>query len=59
MTGWKTVLTGAVVAIMPALTDYFGMVDWDALVGPKWAFAISGVVMIALRMITSTPIFKK
>lgn len=56
MTGWKTVLTGALMAVVPALTDYFNMVDWSFL-GTTGALVASGVVMIVLRLITSTPAF--
>lgn len=56
MTGWKTILTGAVIAIVPALTSYVGAIDWSFL-GSTGGMIASGVAMIVLRLITSTPPF--
>lgn len=57
MNGFRTVLTGALMAVVPALTSYFEMVDWSFL-GTTGALIASGVVMIVLRLITTTPVFK-
>lgn len=57
MNGWKTVLTGALLATVPSLTSYFELVDWSFL-GETGGMVASGVVMIALRLVTSTPAFR-
>ena len=56
MSGWKTVLMGAIIAVVPALTQYSGTIDWSFL-GPTGGMIASGVIMIALRWVTTTPIF--
>jgi hypothetical protein len=59
MKGWKTILTGLGIAIaVPGLT-YLSGVDWTQYVAPNVALAISGGLMIALRVVTSSPVFKK
>lgn len=58
MQGFKTVITGAVLAIVPPLTDYLGMVDWSFL-GENTGFVVGGVLMVLLRAVTKTPIFDK
>lgn len=58
MNGFRTVLTGAALAILPPLTDYLGMVDWSFL-GDQTGFIVGGVLMVFMRALTSTPIFDK
>lgn len=58
MNGFRTVLTGAFLAIVPPLTDYFELVDWGFL-GESTGFIVGGVVMVLLRAVTKTPIFDK
>jgi hypothetical protein len=56
MKGWKTVIFGALMAIVPPLLTYVGGVDWHALgVSPGVSAAI-GAAVIALRAVTNTPI---
>lgn len=55
--GFKTVLIGAGLAILPTLTDYAAGVDWSFL-GAKGGMFVGGVVMILLRMVTTTPMGK-
>lgn len=58
MDGWKTVLTGALMAVAPALSSYFEAVDWSFL-DPTVAFFVSGAIMIGLRFVTTGPIFNR
>lgn len=58
MTGFKTVVFGAALATIPPALDYFGAVDWQTLgISPRVA-ALLGSVVIVLRAVTTTPIFK-
>jgi hypothetical protein len=54
--GFRTVLAGLGLAIGPTALDYLATVDWNALVGTKLAFLISGVIMIGMRAFTTTPV---
>lgn len=56
MKGWKTVLFGALMALMPALLNYLAGVHWTDYVSPEWAGVIVGVIVVALRAVTNTPI---
>jgi hypothetical protein len=56
MKGYRTILAGLAMAILPAGLTYLGGVDWTALVGPNGALAIAGAVTIVMRIITTTPI---
>lgn len=59
LTGFKTLIFGAAVAIAPSLLTYLGGVDWTTIgIAPGVAGAI-GAGIIALRAVTSTPIGKK
>lgn len=72
MKGWKTVLFGLLVAIVtPMITYLDGLKDTIAQCGidpatnaevcglPGWLGVVIGVVVIGLRAVTSTSIFKK
>ena len=56
MIGWRTIAVGGVMAVGPTLLTYLGGVDWTKLVGPNAAVALSGAIMIAMRIITTTPV---
>ncbi len=56
MKGYRTILVGLVLAIAPSALTYLLAVDWNAIVGAKGAFAIAGVLTIAMRLITNTPV---
>ncbi len=59
MKGWKTIVVGLGIAIaVPGLT-YLAGIDWTQYVSPNWALAISGGIMVALRLVTTTAAFKK
>jgi hypothetical protein len=56
MKGYRTIAVGLALAIAPAALQYLGAVDWSQYVGPVGASAISGVLMIVLRLVTTGPI---
>ena len=55
--GFKTVLLGGAMVVIPAVTEYLGMVDWSFL-GPVGGIIASGAVMIFMRILTTTPVGK-
>ena len=57
--GWKTFVWGLALAISPAAFDYVSGTDWTQLVSPTWAPVVAGAITIALRYVTTTPIFNK
>src|SRR5262245_44760441 len=57
--GWKTILAGLAVAVLPEAMTYLSGVDWTKYVAPNTALMISGALMIGMRVITTTSIFKK
>jgi len=59
LTGFRTIITGALVAIVPAALQYVAGVDWTHVVSPTWAMIIAGVVQIGMRLITTTPVGTK
>ncbi|MFV0279231.1 MAG: lysozyme [Rhodoblastus sp.] len=58
MKGYRTILIGLAVATGPAALQYLGAIDWNALIGPSAAFFVSGVIAIAMRFVTNTPVGK-
>lgn len=58
MKGYRTILVGLAMAIAPAALTYLAGVDWTALVGPNGAMFVAGIVTIALRIVTTTPVGK-
>lgn len=57
--GWRTVLVGLALAIGPEALQYLAEIDWNALIGTKGAFFVSGLVAIALRFVTTGPVGSK
>ena len=57
--GMRTIGVGILVAVVPAAVTYLIGVDWTQYVGPNAALIISGALTIAMRVVTTTPIFKK
>lgn len=60
MQGWKTVIFGALLAIVGFLQG----VNWESLIPNNptvvgWITSAIGVVVVVLRMFTSTPIGQK
>jgi hypothetical protein len=56
MKGYRTILVGLLMAIAPAGLGYLLSVNWNAYLSPEAAFAISGVLTIAMRVVTTTPV---
>ena len=58
--GLRTVVLGLAVAVVPQATAYLFSVDWTHVAGisPN-AATIIGLVMVALRAVTTTPIGQK
>lgn len=72
MKGWKTIIFGAIVAIVTPLITYLDSLKQTlAQCGidpttnaevcglPSWVGLVIGFVIIGLRFITTTPVFKK
>lgn len=59
LTGFRTIIVGLFMTIgVPALS-YLATIDWTSIgISPTVAFAISGVLMLLMRWISSTPITK-
>ena len=58
ITGWKTVIVGALMAVTPAALQYLAGVNWANIVSPAVAAFIYGGIMIAMRFVSTTSIFK-
>jgi enolase len=56
MVGLRTILVGAAVALGPPLLQYVGGVDWSSVLPAPWGTVAAGVIMVAMRFITSTPV---
>lgn len=57
--GWKNVIWGLALATVPAGMEYLGGINWVDYVSPAIAPIIAGIITIALRVVTTTPIFQK
>lgn len=58
MKGWRTIAYGLALVVVPPAITYLAGVDWSQYVPPNVAVVISGVITIALRMVTTTTIGK-
>lgn len=58
MKGYRTILVGLALAILPEALQYLGAVDWANVIGPTGAFFVSGLIAIAMRAVTSSPVGK-
>lgn len=54
--GWRTVAIGLGLALIPAALQSLAIVDWTPLLGASGAFFVSGMIQIAMRYFTTTPI---
>ena len=66
MQGLRTLIVGFLVAILPAATQYFSIVDWNTVfsfLGPNYAptvaTLVSGLIMVVMRLLTTTPVNTK
>ena len=57
--GLRTVAVGLILAVVPQATAYLFSVDWTHVAGvsPN-AATVLGLVMVALRAVTTTPVGK-
>jgi hypothetical protein len=58
MKGYRTILIGALMVVLPPLLTYLAGVNWADYVSPSTAAMISGLLMIVLRAVTNTPVGK-
>lgn len=56
MKGWRTLVVGLFVAVAPAGLQYLAGFDWASVLGPAGAFAVAGVIQVAMRFVTTTPV---
>lgn len=56
MKGYRTILLGALMIMLPPLFNYLIGIKWSDYVSADTAFMINGALMIALRAVTTTPI---
>lgn len=57
--GFKTVLFGLAAVVLPVGLTYLAGVDWTQYIGPNAALAVTGIITIALRIVTNTPVGQK
>ena len=57
MEGFKTILVGLGMAVLPVVTQYLGAIDWNAVLPAPYSFVAAGITMIVMRLITKTPVF--
>ena len=55
MKGYRTYLIGFLLAVGPPGLTYLAGLDWTKLIGPNAAMIVSGIIMVALRSVTTTP----
>lgn len=56
MKGFKTILVGLHIAIVPAITQYVGAINWDAFLPAPYSTMVAGAIMILMRFFTTTPV---
>lgn len=56
MQGYRTISVGLAMALLPTALQYLAGVSWEAVVPPQYVPVISGVIMIAMRFITTSPV---
>lgn len=54
--GFRTLIVGFLLAIVPVALQYLAGIDWAQYVGPQTAFFISGGIMMFMRFFSTTPI---
>jgi hypothetical protein len=59
MKGYKTIAAGLAMVILPPALQYLAGIDWSQLVGAKYSLVLSGLIMIGLRLVTTTPVGTK
>jgi hypothetical protein len=57
--GLRTFAVGLALAIAPSAISYLSGIDWNQYIGATGAFFVSGLLMLAMRFVTSTPLGSK
>ncbi len=57
--GYRTLIFGAAVAVVPPLMTYLGGVDWTSIGISPGAAAVIGAAIIGLRAVTTTALGTK
>jgi hypothetical protein len=58
MKGFRTIAAGLAMVVLPVALTYLAGIDWTPYIGASGAFAVSGIITIALRLVTTTPVGK-
>ena len=58
MKGWKTIIFGSAMVVVPPVLSYFGGVDWTTIGVSPAAASVIGAAILALRAVTTSPVFK-
>ena len=58
MKGFKTIIIGLLMAVIPIVTQYLGAIDWSTALPQPWGLVVGGLIMIAMRFVTTTPVMK-
>jgi hypothetical protein len=56
MQGYKTISLGLAMAILPEALKYLNLVDWTQYIPPQYAPIVTGLLMVAMRFMTTTPV---
>lgn len=56
LTQSKTVWVGIMMGLVPVLLQYLAGIDWTQILPPEYVGVVAGAIMIAMRLVTSTPI---
>ena len=54
--GYRTLIVGFLLTVGPFALNYLGHIDWTQYVSPRWSTVIVGAIVIAMRLVTSTPV---
>lgn len=57
--GWKTVIFGLAVIVVPSALTYLGNIDWTTLGISPAAASVIGLAIVALRAATNTALGSK
>ena len=56
--GWKTFTFGLLVTVLPMILAALQQIDWNNSGLPVWVISLIGVIIMILRYVTTSPIFK-
>lgn len=59
MKGFRTIAVGLLMAVAPVGLQFLAGVDWTHYLPAQYAPVVAGLLMIALRTVTKTPIGKR